>query len=80
MSSLAAPYLHTARRPEERLTDLRCWLLLEANYELCKPLDLPFYKDETDTIQAGVCKAESVSSHSSRLPIFLGIIKMATTF
>ena len=61
--SSGAPYLHTARRPEERQTNSRCRLLLES-----KPLELPFYKGEVKAIQTETlhqsCTALNISSQS----------------
>ncbi len=64
----SVPYLHTARRPEDWQTNSRCLLLREANYELCKPLELPFYKRDVKAIQTEAlhqsCTAENISSQS----------------
>ena len=64
--SSEAPYLHTARRPGDRKTNSRCLLLREVNYELCKPLELPFYKRNVKAIQTEAlhqsCTAENISS------------------
>ena len=66
--SSVASYLHTVRRPEDRQTNSRCLLLREANYELCKPLELPFYKRDVKAIQTEAlhqsCTAENISSQS----------------
>ncbi len=60
----AAPCLYTAPRVEDRQIKSRCRFLLEANYELCKPLDLPFYKGQVKAIQTETshqsCNAENM--------------------
>jgi len=79
--SSVAPYLHTARRPEDRQKHSRCRLLLETNYELCKPLELPLYKCDVKAIQTVAlhqsCTAENIPSSQREIqtvqlkPVFL---------